>query len=51
MKELKELRADIKPYSHNIITLTLGMIANYYGDEEANNAGDPSVIGHRAWAW
>ena len=29
---------DIKPYSHNIITLTLNMIKDNYGVEEANRA-------------
>jgi len=46
-KTLEELRAkvkheaqyvDIKPYSHNIITLLLGQIAKEHGQTEANKA-------------
>jgi len=46
-KSLKELRndikkevpyVDIKPYSHNIISLCLQMISNKYDKNEANKA-------------
>jgi len=29
---------DVKPYSHNIINLTLNFIASKYGKDEANKA-------------
>ena len=47
MKSLEELRTqiekevsyvDLKPFSHNIISLCLQMIMNDYGKEEANKA-------------
>jgi hypothetical protein len=46
-KTLKELRAgikkevpyvDLKPFSHNIISISLMIIAKEYGKEEANKA-------------
>lgn len=41
---------DIKPYSHNIISLTLGMIAEHYGQEEANKAIIDFDLEEKGWS-
>ena len=58
-KTLRELRASIKkevkyvdkkPYSHNIISLTLGIIAEEFGKAEANKAIVDFKLEKRGWS-
>lgn len=58
METLKNLRnqikmevpyIDIKPYSHNIISLTLSTIAKNYGYDEANKAITDFGLESRGW--
>jgi len=58
-KTLEELRVkieheaqyvDIKPYSHNIITLILGQIAKEYGQPEANRAITDFALDMMGWS-
>lgn len=57
-KNLKELRkqifnerkwVDIKPYSHNIISLCLQMISNKYGKDEANKTIKDFDLNELGW--
>lgn len=57
-KTLEELRerieeeaqyVDVKPYSHNIISLTLRMIDTQYGKEEANKAIEDFGLEDLGW--
>jgi len=58
-KSLKELRSiirrevdyvDIRPYSHNIISLVLRAIASHYGKNKANQAIKDFGLKKRGWA-
>ncbi len=55
LKELwKQIKAearfvDKKQYSHNIITLTLGQIADEFGQDEANAAIRDLNLGKLGW--
>lgn len=40
---------DVKPYSHNIISIALGAIAKTYGDDEANKAIDQFCLEDLGW--
>ncbi len=59
MKELDDLRMqikkeikfiDIKPYSHNIVNLLLGMINKEYGQEETNKAIEDFELEDLGWS-
>ena len=55
LEELKEIIdrerdfVDVKPFSHNIISLTLSEIANTYGEDEANKAIDDFDLEELGW--
>lgn len=40
---------DVKPYSHNIISLALNAIARDFGNKEANKAIDEFGLGEYGW--
>ena len=40
---------DVKPYSHNIISVALGAIAKEYGDQSANEAIDQFGLEDYGW--
>jgi hypothetical protein len=40
---------DVKPYSHNIISLTLSIIAKQFGKEAANNAIEDYGLEKYGW--
>ncbi len=41
---------DIKPFSHNLIGMLLGMLAKQYGQEEANKAIDDYELEELGWS-
>ena len=42
---------DIKPYSHNIINLTLNLLCTEYGQEEVNNLIRETDLKDLGWGW
>jgi len=41
---------DVKPYSHNLISLALGAIAKEHGQDEANKAIEDFGLGSLGWS-